>query len=92
MTFLPIVARELRVATRRRGTYWCRHVAAVGALVVCCVLLGDAQVWKPEHHQNPGRFAEAIVLGRLMSGFMASYLEWIGDGQGRICCTKLRVM
>jgi ABC-type transport system involved in cytochrome c biogenesis permease component len=29
MTFLPVVARELRVASRRRGTYWTRFAAAV---------------------------------------------------------------
>ncbi len=37
MTFLPIVFRELRVASRRRGTYWARvltAVAAIGAGVV----------------------------------------------------------
>jgi hypothetical protein len=34
MTFLPIVARELRVAARRRGTYWVRSGAALGILVV----------------------------------------------------------
>lgn len=34
MTFLPIVARELRVAARRPGSYWNRLVAAALALVV----------------------------------------------------------
>jgi ABC-type transport system involved in multi-copper enzyme maturation permease subunit len=34
MTFLPIVARELRVAARRRGTYWVRSVAALVLIVV----------------------------------------------------------
>ena len=34
MTFLPIVARELRVAARRRGTYWLRCVSAVIILVI----------------------------------------------------------
>ena len=34
MTFLPIVARELRVAARRRGTYWVRSGAALGILVI----------------------------------------------------------
>ena len=29
MTFLPIVARELRVASRLRGTYWSRFAAAI---------------------------------------------------------------
>ena len=34
MTFLPIVARELRVAARRRGTYWLRLGAALGVIVL----------------------------------------------------------
>jgi ABC-type Na+ efflux pump permease subunit len=34
MTFLPIVVRELRVATRRRVTYWSRVAAAVVAVAL----------------------------------------------------------
>lgn len=34
MTFLPIVARELRIAGRRRGTYWVRSGAALALLVI----------------------------------------------------------
>jgi hypothetical protein len=34
MTFLPIVGRELRVAARRRWTYWSRSSAALLALVL----------------------------------------------------------
>ena len=33
MTFLPIVARELRVASRRRSTYWVRAGAALTVIV-----------------------------------------------------------
>jgi len=44
MTFLPVVERELRVASRRRGTYWGRFVAAVvGAALVAWVLLTSDQ-------------------------------------------------
>lgn len=32
MTFLPVVARELRVAARRRGTYWVRSGAALALI------------------------------------------------------------
>src|SRR2546421_4402888 len=35
MTFLPIVERELRVASRRRATYWNRALAALVAILVC---------------------------------------------------------
>jgi ABC-type transport system involved in multi-copper enzyme maturation permease subunit len=34
MIFLPIVERELRAASRRRGTYWNRAVAALSAILV----------------------------------------------------------
>ena len=34
MTFLPIVERELRVAARKRATFWLRVVAALVALVI----------------------------------------------------------
>ena len=34
MTILPIVGRELRVASRRRGTYWSRFGAALAAIGV----------------------------------------------------------
>lgn len=33
MSFLPIVARELRLASRRRGTYWLRSLAALAILI-----------------------------------------------------------
>jgi ABC-type transport system involved in multi-copper enzyme maturation permease subunit len=39
MTFLPIVERELRVAARKRSTYWLRTVAASIALVIGSVCL-----------------------------------------------------
>lgn len=34
MTFLPIVDRELRVAARRRSTFWVRAAFALGAIVI----------------------------------------------------------
>ncbi len=34
MTFLPIVSRELRLASRRRGTYWIRSGAALVIMLV----------------------------------------------------------
>ena len=34
MTFLPIVARELRIASRRRSTYWVRSGAVLVVLVI----------------------------------------------------------
>lgn len=34
MTFLPIVARELRVTARRAGTYWSRLTVALVAMFI----------------------------------------------------------
>ena len=34
MTFLPILARELRVASRRRVTYWIRTGAALAVMII----------------------------------------------------------
>ena len=39
MTFLPIVARELREAARRTGTYWARLQMALAAMLCGAVLL-----------------------------------------------------
>lgn len=44
MTFLPIVARELRVAARRRAAHWNRVVAALLALVVCTLVFANFAV------------------------------------------------
>ena len=33
MRILPIVGRELRVAARRRGTYWLRSGVALGVVI-----------------------------------------------------------
>ena len=44
MRFLPIVERELRVAARRRGTFWTRIIAAVLALVIASGVLLLAQL------------------------------------------------
>lgn len=39
MSFLPIVGRELRVAARRRSTFWVRVIAALVALVIGAAFL-----------------------------------------------------
>ena len=39
MTFLPIVDRELRVAARKRGTFWVRIIAALVALLIAAGFL-----------------------------------------------------
>src|SRR5579859_4014570 len=42
MTFLPIVERELRVASRRRATYWLRFFTALGALALFTVIATES--------------------------------------------------
>src|SRR5579859_5392670 len=38
ITVLPIVGRELRVAARRRGTYWSRVMVAMAAIIMGVIL------------------------------------------------------
>lgn len=47
MTFLPIVDRELRVASRRRGTYWTRAIVAFGCVGIGSFLLLDEYAVAP---------------------------------------------
>jgi ABC-type transport system involved in multi-copper enzyme maturation permease subunit len=72
MTFLPIVARELRVAARRRGTYWWRFLSAfsVIALGTWCLLM-------IEHDQTPKGMAGLIMFG-ILTGTAALYCLFSG--------------
>src|ERR1700722_1750218 len=51
MTFLPIVARELRAAARRRGTYWSRTIMAVGAIIVGTITFIEASNSNSQSYQ-----------------------------------------
>ena len=46
MIFLPIVERELRVAARKRSTFWVRIIAAVVAILIGCgfLILAEARM------------------------------------------------
>jgi ABC-type transport system involved in multi-copper enzyme maturation permease subunit len=50
MTFLPIVERELRVAARRRATFWMRSLLGVGTILLWLFLLvaGQRSVSSPQ--------------------------------------------
>jgi len=48
VTFLPIVARELRVASRRRATYWVRSAAALSVILVGVVVFLSGSGVPPE--------------------------------------------
>lgn len=62
MTFLPIVERELRVASRRRGTYWLRFFTAL-------ISLGLFLLISSEMSRMPSSLV-ATVAFRTMSGAM----------------------
>lgn len=63
MTFLPIVERELRVASRRRGTYWLRTLVAFAmALVATWIFL----VSRNERQHQIGQMIFYTLTGGLM--------------------------
>lgn len=70
MTFLPIVARELRVASRRRVTYWVRTGAALAVIVL------GTWLFLMMHTEQPAEIAKVLfgvltgsaVLYGLLSG------------------------
>jgi ABC-type Na+ efflux pump permease subunit len=65
MTFLPIVARELRVAARRRVTYWVRTGAALGVVVMGTFMFLMMQREAP--HEI------ALILFRILTGSAVLY-------------------
>ena len=66
MTFLPIVDRELRLAARKRSTFWLRIVAALVAIVIGAGLMVLSTV---------GAF-NTVTLGRALFGA----LTWLAFG------------
>lgn len=58
MTFLPIVERELRVASRRRGTYWIRSGVGAAVILLAVVIFLNAM-----HEQS--RQLGQILFGSL---------------------------
>ncbi len=65
MPFLPIVSRELRVASRRSATYWMRTVAALAVLVI------GTWVFLMLRHQPAKEIA--MVLFGLLTGTAVFY-------------------
>lgn len=70
MTFLPVVERELRVAARKRGTYWNRFGAALVAIgLAFWVLLTNSRT-APEHI--------GVTLFHTLSGILFIYIAIAG--------------
>src|SRR5437762_87631 len=76
MTFLPIVERELRVASRRRGTYFSRAtVALVAILVLCGTLWFEGRVAPREL----GKDVFNILSGMLLFSSLVAGVRYTSD-------------
>ncbi len=68
MIFLPIVDRELRVASRQRSTFWARLIAAIIALVIASGFLAISYI-------------QSFMFGPTMLGkALFSVLTWLSLG------------
>ncbi len=66
MTFLPIVARELRVAARRGATHWTRAAMALGAIATgACFYVVNVDT--PPHSQAQRVFTGLMVISLIYS-------------------------
>lgn len=78
MTFLPIVERELRVAARKRSTFWLRSVAALLALIV-----GAACLWlftiSGLGSSGPGGMVFNAIMWLFVCAALASGLFFTSD-------------
>lgn len=65
MNFLPIVARELRVAARRRSTFWIRWCSTLGLVGICVFL------WATGSRQAAAALShfEFVSIGAVVLGF-----------------------
>jgi len=61
MRILPIVGRELRVASRKRGTYWTRVIAAALALLLMGSFLGAWSATRQITGANSGQILFSIL-------------------------------
>ena len=80
MTFLPIVVRELRVASRRRVTYWVRSGAALALIIIGTWVFLGMRHDQPEERSKVlfGILTGTAVLYALISGVRdtADCLSW----------------
>lgn len=67
MTFLPIVGRELRVASRRRAAYWSRCIMAMFAIIIGFIVYLNS-IDKPPHELGQDLFGVIAVLALIYCG------------------------
>ena len=83
MTFLPIVERELRVAARRRGTYWTRVVAASIAIGAAVWMLTVSNLGRQE---SPSELSQSIFM--MLSSFAFIYCLVAGARNTADCLSE----
>src|SRR5258707_4763122 len=80
MQLLPIVGRELRVASRKAGTYWLRFFAALAVILIFLfALLGHS-------HGSPANVAREMF--DMMSGFALVACVFAGAFQTADCLSS----
>src|SRR3954467_106604 len=67
MTFLPVVARELRVAARRRYTYWTRFFAALATVALSTWIWGWLADGQPAEERGQIMFRSIAGIAFLYS-------------------------
>jgi ABC-type transport system involved in multi-copper enzyme maturation permease subunit len=80
MTFLPIVTRELRVTSRRRGTYWSRASTAALALV------GGFVVYLLNLDYAPAEISQALFITLSIGAFI--YCLFVGVRSTADCLSE----
>ena len=83
MTFLPIVERELRVAARRRGTYWTRVFAALIAICAAGWMLTLSNLGR---HESPSELSRSIFM--TLSSFAFLYCLVAGARNTADCLSE----
>src|SRR3954470_21610736 len=84
MTFLPIVERELRVAARKRSTFWLRSVAALIALIIGAACLSLFRIGGLGS-AGPGGMVFGAIMWLFLCAALAAGLfftsDWLSEGK-----------
>src|SRR6266540_4290028 len=76
MTFLPIVERELRAASRRRGTHWYRAATALTAILL---LAGTLWFEKGTAPKELGQHAFTVLSALFLFGGLVAGIRHTAD-------------